>query len=126
MKFHHSFKYDDFCSSKEEENTLEVQESQGNVPIAKDKNAILRKLISNSMLDTFEQNISSSNIVARKVQSTQDLLSVVNEVRQIKNRDIIDTVRYDVIQYFHAFWAHYTYLDLYHSGIYNHLISLMY
>ena len=64
--------------------------------------SILMKLIQNTMINDIEDNLTESNIGARKARSTRDHLfvvnSIINEVKKDKSKEPINMVFYDVKQ----------------------------
>ena len=85
---------------KKKKSTMNLQDERGIFLIPKMK-AILMKLIYNSTIETIEENISSSNIGARKGKSPKDHLFVVyavmNEVKHGKNSEPLDVVCYAML-----------------------------
>ena len=88
------------------------------------------KLIYNSIIDIIEENISISNIGARKNKSPRDhlyvLYSVIDEVLRGKEGCGVDLVFYDLAQAYDSLWVEHTLLDLFHSNIDSNLLNTMY
>ena len=78
---------------------------------------ILMSLIYNSMINVIEDNLSQSNIGARKKRAPRDHLFVlnalINERIQRKKLEKLDIVFYNVCQAFNSLWPKTTYLDLF-------------
>ena len=91
---------------------------------------ILMKLAYNSNIDIIEDNLSPSNIGARKVKSSRDHLFVINSVIQdvirSKKKQPVDVVFYDVRQCFDSLWVSKTLLDLYRNGIQDNTLNLLF
>ena len=70
---------------------------------------ILMKLIYNSIIDVIEDNLSSSNIGARKKKSPRDHLfvvySVIHKTLNEKGVPDLDLVFYDITQAYDTLWA---------------------
>ena len=92
--------------------------------------AILMKLVHNSIIDQIEENLSSSNIGARKGKSPRDHLfvvyAVINDIKNGKKKEPVDIVCYDVEQCYDALWLEHTLLDVHKSGIDSNLLNLIY
>ena len=90
---------------------------------------IFLKLVYNSIIDDLEDNLSLSNIGARKKRSPRDhlfvLYSVVNEVLKSKEARQIDLVFYDITQAYDSLWMEHSLLDLHHIGVNSNVINLL-
>ena len=88
---------------------------------------IFMKMIYSSIINTLENNLSWSNIGARKKKSPRDHLfvyySVVNET--VNRKEPVDIVFYDISQAFDSLWAEHTLLDSFENGIRNNLLNVM-
>ena len=90
---------------------------------------LFSKLVYNSIIDLIEDNLSLSNIGARKRKSPRDHLfvtySVINEV--LKSEDVveIDCVFYDVTQAYDSLWMEHSLLDLFESGVKTNVINIL-
>ena len=91
--------------------------------------AVLSKLIYNSIIDTIEEQLSPSNIGARKDKSPRDHLfvvySVINETLRCKDSPCKDFVFTDVSQCFDSLWTQKTLLDLYANGVKSNMLNLI-
>ena len=91
--------------------------------------SILIKLIYNSKVNILEDNLTSSNIGARKNKAPRDhlyvLLAIVNDVITTKNKDPIEIVYYDVKQAFDSLWTEKSYLDLHENGLNDDMLTLL-
>ena len=81
--------------------------------------SILMKFIYNSIVDILEENLTNSNIGARKTFAPKDHLLVVNSVIEEarKTSQCLDFIYYDVRQAFDSLWPTHSYLDLFSNGI---------
>ena len=93
---------------KGKKNPLDLENQRGIFLINKVK-AILMKLVYNSTINTIEENLSESNIGARKERSTRDhvfvLNSIINETTKDKTKEPLDFVYYDIRQCYDSLWA---------------------
>ena len=91
--------------------------------------AILSKLIFNSIIDIIEDQLSPSNIGARRKRSPRDHLfvayAVVNETVQSEDVPCKDLVFTDVTQCFDSLWTQKTLSDLYSNGVKTNLLNLL-
>ena len=91
--------------------------------------SILVKLIYNSISDDLEEQLSPSNIGARKGKAPRDHLfvvySVINEVLRSKEERKIDLVFYDISDCFNALWVTKSLLDLHSNGLNNSYLNLL-
>ena len=89
---------------------------------------IFMKMVYNSIINILEDNLSRSNIGARKRKSPRDhlftLYSVVNET--LNRKEPVDLVFYDLSQAFDSLWVQHTLLDCYDNGITNNLLNVMF
>ena len=87
------------------------------------------KLVYNSIIHIIEENLSLSNIGARKQRSPRDHLfvihSVINEVFCSKDVREIDCVFYDVTQAYDSLWMEHCLLDLYDTGVETNVINIL-
>ena len=90
---------------------------------------ILSKLIYNDIIDIIEEELSPSNIGARRNKSPRDHLfvvyAVINETVQGKEVDCKDLVFTDVSQCFDSLWSQKTLIDLFHNGVQSHILNLI-
>ena len=86
---------------------------------------IFTKLIYNSIIDIIEENLSLSNIGARKKKSPRDhlfvLYSVQHEVLNGKDAADIDLVFYDLAQAFDSLWVPHMLVDLFENKVETNL-----
>ena len=92
--------------------------------------ALLSKLIYNSIIDLIEEQLSPSNIGARKHKSPRDhlfvLYAVLNETLKGKHGCCcIDLVFTDVTDCFNSLWTEKTITDLHENGIQSNLLNLI-
>ena len=89
--------------------------------------SVLIKLIYNSIIGVIENNLTSSNIGARKGRSPRDHLfvlhSVVNET--LRGKEGVDLIFYDVVQCFDSLWVQRTLKDLHSNGVTTDLLNLL-
>lgn len=90
---------------------------------------IFMKLIYNSIIDIIEDNLSSSNIGARRKKSPRDHLfvthSVVHETLNEKDVHDIDLVFYDVAQAYDSLWVTHTLVDLFENDVQSNLLNVI-
>ena len=112
---------------KKKKSPLELSSMRGIFLIPKLK-AIFIKLIYNSIIDTLELNLSTSNIGARRNKAPRDhlfvLYSVINEMLRSKHA-CIDLVFRDIKECFDSLWTKKTLLDLHKNGIDSNLLNVM-
>ena len=113
---------------KKKKNKLDLNSERGIFMVNKLR-SILIKLVYNSKVDILEENLSSSNIGARKNKAPRDhlyvLLAIVNDVIRTKNKDPIEIVYYDVKQAFDSLWTEKSYLDLHENGLNDDMLNLL-
>ena len=91
--------------------------------------SILDKLIYNDEYSGIDNNLSDSNVGARKGRNIRDNIFVINAVmnnvakRKLKN---IDIAIYDVEKCFDKLWAQECFNDVYENGFANDKLSLLY
>ena len=92
--------------------------------------AVLMKMINATMIDEIENNLTESNIGARKGRATRDHIfiinSIINETMKDKRKQPLDMVFYDVRQCFDSLWMEKTLIDLSKNGIKNDFLNLIY
>ena len=102
-------------------------ESQRGIFLIPKVRSILIKLIYNSIINLIEDNLTSSNIGARKRKAPRDhlfiLYSVVNET--LRSKEGCDLVFYDVVQCFDSLWVSKTLTDLKTNGVSSSLLNLI-
>ena len=107
---------------------LNIEEERGIFLVPKLR-VILSKLIYNSIIDIIEDELSPSNIGARRNKSPRDHLFVVNAVvnKTVQGEDASckDLVFTDVRQCFDSLWTSKTLLDLYSNGVQTSLLNLI-
>ena len=107
---------------------LNIEEERGIFLVSKLR-GILSKLIYNLIIDIIEDELSPSNIGARRNKSPRDHLfvvnAVVNETVQGEDDGCKDLVFSDVSQCFDSLWTNKTLLDLYSNGVQSHLLNLI-
>ena len=91
---------------------------------------IFMKLIYNSIIDIIEDNLSSSNIGARKKKSPRDHLfvtySVIHETLNGKDvSDDVDLVFYDLAQAFDSLSVSHTLVDLFENKIESNILNVI-
>ena len=89
---------------------------------------IFLKLIYNSLINTIEENLSLSNIGARKEKSPRDHLFVLHSVMDetLKGKEsCLDLVFYDLAQAYDSLWLDHTLLDLYENNVNSNLLNLL-
>ena len=89
--------------------------------------SVLIKLIYNSIIGVIEDNLTSSNIGARKGRSPRDHLFVLHSVvsETLRGKEGVDLVFYDVVQCFDSLWVHKTLTDLHSNGVTNNLLNVL-
>ena len=114
---------------KKSKSLLELESERGIFLVPKLR-VILSKLIYNSIIDTIEDNLSTSNIGNRRNKSPRDHLfvvyAVINETVQRQDAPCKDLVFTDVSQCFDSLWTEKTLLDLYLNGVQTNLLNLLY
>ena len=91
---------------------------------------IFSKLIYNSTIETIEENLSVSNIGARRKKAPRDHLFVLNSVihdivEGMDGREL-DLVYYDLTQAYDSLWVTHTLTDLYENNINSNLLNLIF
>jgi len=89
---------------------------------------ILIKLIYNSIITLIEENLSPSNLGARRGKSPRDhlfvLYAVMNETLRSEHGET-DLVFYDITQCYDSLWVQKTLCDLYSNGIKDSFLNLI-
>ena len=88
------------------------------------------KLINRTIMDSLEENLTASNIGARKGRATRDhvfvINSIINETIRDKRRKPLDMVLYDIKQCYDSLWMEKTLIDLEENGVKNDILNLIY
>ena len=122
---------DTFISAipKKRKSPLDLENERGIFLVSKIR-SILMKLVYNSNYEVIEENLSNSNIGARKQKAPRDHLfvlnSVINDVTNGRKKKPVDIVFYDVCQCFDSLWVEKTLLDLYKKDIKDNTLNLIY
>ena len=113
---------------KKKKSPLELINQRGIFLVPKLR-GIFIKLVYNSIIDDIEENLSLSNIGARKQRAPRDhlfvLYSVVNEVLNSKEGVEVDLVFYDVTQAYDSLWMEHSLLDLFETGVRTNAINIL-
>ena len=112
---------------KKKKSSLDLSCQRGIFLIPKLRGIFL-KLIYNSLINTIEENLSLSNIGARKEKSPRDHLFVLHSVMDetLKGKEsCIDLVFYDLAQAYDSLWVDHTLLDLYENNVNSNLLNLL-
>ena len=109
--------------------SLDLVDQRGVFLVPKLRSLFL-KLIYFSIIDTVEENLSLSNIGARKNKSPKDhlfvLYSVLHETLNEKEASDLDLVFYDLAQAYDSLWVSHTLVDLYENKIDSNLLNIIY
>ena len=104
-------------------------ESQRGICLVPKLRSVFLKLLYNSIIGVIEDNLSPSNIGARKGRSPRDhlfvLYAVINETLKRKDGCSIDLVFYDVTQCYDSLWVPKTLLDLYDNNVKSNAINII-
>ena len=96
------------------------------VPILR---AILDRLIYNDEYQTIDENLSDSNVGARKFRNIRDNIFVLNAINNSVvngSEDDVDIQIFDVEKCFDALWLEECINDIYESGLKNDKLSLLF
>ena len=114
---------------KKRKSSLDLVSQRGIFLVPKLRSLFL-KLIYNSIIDKIEDNLSLSNIGARKNKSPRDHLFVVYSVIQetLSEKDVsdLDLVFYDLCQAYDSLWVSHTLVDLYENKVDTNLLNVIY
>ena len=92
---------------KNKKNQLKLENQRG-IFLTNKVKSVLMKLIYNSIIEDVEDNLSESNIGARKDRATRDhvfvINSIINEVKKDKTKEPIDLVFYDIKECYNSSW----------------------
>ena len=113
---------------KKKKSPLDLSSLRGIFLVPKLK-VVFMKLVYNSVINIIEDNLSLSNIGARKKKSPRDHLFVVYSVihETLKENDVCDRdlVFYDLAQAYDSLWLEHTLLDLYENKVESNLLNVI-
>ena len=112
--------------NKGKQNDFENYRGIFRVPILR---AILDRLIYNDEYQTIDENLSDSNVGARKFRNIRDNIFVLNAINNSVvngSEDDVDIQIFDVEKCFDALWLEECINDIYESGLKNDKLSLLF
>ena len=111
---------------KKKKSPLNLENQRGIFLVPKIR-SILVKLIYNSIIGVIEDNLTSSNIGARKGRAPRDHLFVLHSVvtETLRGKEGCDLVFYDVVQCFDSLWVEKTLTDLHTNGVTSNLLNVI-
>ena len=113
---------------KKLKNPMSLTSQRGSFLIPKLR-AVFMKLVYNSIIDIIEDNLSLSNIGARKRKSPRDhlfvLYSVMHETVKGKGVCDLDLVFYDLAQAYDSLWVSHTLVDLFENKVDSNLLNIL-